>query len=451
MSKLMQSISGVRGIIGDNFSPEVISNFVSAFAHLTGHGKVILGRDSRPSGGFVSYIAKGTLMAMGCEVVDLGVVPTPTVQLMTEVLGADAGLVVTASHNPVQWNGLKFIGSDGMFLPPDKAEQLFGIAKGTVYRPVPVEKLGVITEDRESIDEHIKRILNLDYINVDALKKRKFKVALDTVNGAGGVIIPKLLKELGCKVFGINLEATGLFAHTPEPLPENLVDLGKTVRKNKADLGIALDPDVDRCAIVDEKGMPLSEEYTLTLATKFVLSKKMGSVVINMSTTRAVEDLARYYNCPIYRTPVGEIYVANQMKEKRAVIGGEGNGGVILPEIHLGRDAPIAVALTLQHLLEFGGSISDLKLQMPQYYMSKHKVSIEGLKTEKIYKHFEKKYLKAELNNDDGMKFDFEDHWIHLRASNTEPVLRVIAEAKSAEEADKICFDIIKEINDLSA
>lgn len=447
MKNLMTSISGLRGVVGDTLTPEIISKYVSAFAHLTGHGKVVIGRDSRPSGNFISLIARGTLISMGCEVVDLGIVPTPTVQLMTELTGADAGLVITASHNPSQWNGLKFIGSNGLFLPPEKAKQLFSLADASVYRPVTYDKLGFVSEDNNAIDEHIKRVLNLDFLNVDALKKRKFKVALDTVNGAGGVILPKLLEALGCTVFGINLETTGFFAHTPEPLPENLVDLGKVVRENKADLGIATDPDVDRCALLDEKGAPLGEEYTLTLATKFILSKKMGNVVTNLSTTRAVEDIARYYNCPIYRTPVGEIHVANFMREKGAAIGGEGNGGVILPEIHLGRDAPVAVALTLQHLLEFDGTISKLKAEMPQYSIAKHKVSIDDLDADKIFKKFEKKYSDYDINKDDGLKIDLDDHWIHLRKSNTEPIIRLIVEAKNAEEADRICFEIIKEIN----
>jgi len=240
---------------------------------------------------------------------------------------------------------------------------------------------------------------------------------------------------------------TGFFAHNPEPLAENIVELCQAVVKEKANLGIAVDPDVDRCALVDEKGIPLSEEYTLTLATKFVLSKKMGNVIINMSTTRAVEEITKYYNCPIFRTPVGEIHVAKLMKEKSAAIGGEGNGGVILPEIHLGRDAPVAVALTLQHLMEFGGTISELRAEMPQYFISKHKINIEGLDPDKILVKLEKIYKGATVNKDDGLKLDFDEYWIHIRKSNTEPIIRIIAEARSEEEADKVCFDVINKIN----
>ena len=447
MKNLMISISGVRGVIGETMTPDLITKMVAAFAHITGHGKVVLGRDSRPSGEFVMQIAKGTLLASGCEVVDLDIVPTPTVQLITEILGADAGLVITASHNPVEWNGLKFIDSDGLFFPPEKAEQLFELAEAGGFQTVPVESLGKTVVKDNAVEEHINRILKLDYIDVNALKKKKFKVVVDTVNGAGGTVIPELLKALGCTVVGLNLEMTGFFAHNPEPLAENIVELCQTVVKEKADLGIAVDPDVDRCALVDEKGIPLSEEYTLTLATKFVLSKKMGNVIINMSTTRAVEEITKYYNCPIFRTPVGEINVAKLMKEKSAAIGGEGNGGVILPEIHLGRDAPVAVALTLQHLMEFGGTISELKAEMPQYFISKHKINIEGLNPDKILVKLEKIYKDAAVNKDDGLKLDFDEYWIHIRKSNTEPIIRIIAEARSEEEADKVCFDVINKIN----
>jgi phosphomannomutase len=449
MKNLMISISGLRGVIGETLTPELVTKYVAAFAHLTGHGKVVLGRDSRPSGDFITHLAKGTLVASGCEVVDLGVVPTPTVQLLTEVLGADAGLVITASHNPVKWNGLKFIGSDGMFLPPEKAEQLFALADDGVYRTVPVDKLGKVVDYPNAVDEHINRILKLDYIDVDGLKKRKFKVAVDTVNGAGGVIIPRLLEKLGCEVVEMNTETTGFFSHTPEPVPENLVDLCDKVKEEKADLGIAVDPDVDRCALVDENGRPLSEEYTLTLATKFILSKKMGNVIINMSTTRAVEEIAKYYNCTLYRTPVGEIHVAKKMRELGAAIGGEGNGGVILPEIHLGRDAPVAVALTLQHLLEFGGTISGLKNSLPQYAIAKHKINIEDLDAENIFNTIKMEYGDAAVNEEDGLKLDLEDYWIHIRKSNTEPIIRIIAEARTLEEADKICFDLVRQINNL--
>ena len=447
MKNLMISISGVRGVIGETMTPDLITKMVAAFAHITGHGKVVLGRDSRPSGEFVKHIAKGTLLASGCEVVDLDIVPTPTVQLITEILGADAGLVITASHNPVEWNGLKFIDSDGLFFPPEKAEQLFELAEAGGFQTVPVESLGKTVVKDNAVEEHINRILKLDYIDVNALKKKKFKVVVDTVNGAGGTIIPELLKALGCSVVGLNLEMTGFFAHNPEPLAENIVELCQAVVKEKANLGIAVDPDVDRCALVDEKGIPLSEEYTLTLATKFVLSKKMGNVIINMSTTRAVEEITKYYNCPIFRTPVGEIHVAKLMKEKSAAIGGEGNGGVILPEIHLGRDAPVAVALTLQHLMEFGGTISELRAEMPQYFISKHKINIEGLDPDKILVKLEKIYKGATVNKDDGLKLDFDEYWNHIRKSNTEPIIRIIAEARSEEEADKVCFDVINKIN----
>jgi phosphomannomutase len=446
MSNLMVSISGLRGIVGETLTPRTITRFTSAFAYLSGNGTIVLGRDSRPSGLFISHLVKGTLLSLGCEVVDLGIVPTPTVQLMTEKLGANGGMIVTASHNPVQWNGLKFVGEDGMFLAPDKAQEMFAIADSEIYNPVAVDKLGQSVENFEAMDIHINKVLNLGFIDPQLIKKKKFKVAFDPVNGASAVIISKLLERLGCAVEAINTETHGFFAHTPEPVPENLSDLSELVKKVGADVGFAIDPDGDRCALLDENGNPLSEEYTITLATKFILSKRMGNVVVNMSTTRAVEDIARYYNCPFFRTPVGEIHVAKLMQEKGAAIGGEGNGGVILPDVHLGRDSLVAVAIVLQFMAESGISLSEMKAQLPQYSIAKHKINIEGLDPDKIFAHFRQVYNQAEINDLDGLKLDFEAHWLHLRKSNTEPIIRIIAEAKSLDKAEQICMEAMTEI-----
>ncbi len=445
MSRLMVSVSGIRGEIGSTLSPETIHNFTAAFALFLKGGKVVVGRDSRVSGPFVTHIVKGVLMANGCDVVDIGIVPTPTVQMAVEYHKAAGGIAITASHNPVQWNGLKFIDSDGRFLSPDRAEEVFKLRDNKESNLVTWDELGAEAKDEEAVKRHIEAVLNISYLDVKALRKRHFKVAVDTVNGAGGEIIPALLKELGCEVFAINREMTGKFAHTPEPLPENLKQLGEAIRKSGADIGFAVDPDVDRCAIVDNNGNPLGEEYTLPIAVKLIFSKKMGRIAVNMSTSRASEDIAKYYNCMFVRSKVGEINVADKMKEIDAIIGGEGNGGVILPEVHTGRDAPVAIALTLQALLEFGGTIEELKNSLPQYVMVKNKVNIEGIDPDLILQKLAEKYKNEEINLLDGVKIDFEQSWVHLRKSNTEPILRIISEAPTIKEAQELAERFGKE------
>ncbi|MHB2149381.1 phosphoglucosamine mutase [Calditrichota bacterium LG25] len=446
MSRLMVSISGLRGEIGSTLTPEVIVRYTQAFAKYVNGGKVVLGRDSRVSGPFIAELVRGTLVASGCQVIDIDIVPTPTVQLEIEHHQAAGGIAITASHNPIQWNGLKFMGADGRFLPPAAAEQVYRLADQNKKQLQTWDKLGNVVFDDRAIERHIKKVLSISFIDVEAIKKRRFKVAVDTVNGAGGRIIPQLLEALGCQVIAINQEANGRFAHTPEPLPENLVQLCEAVRENQADLGFAVDPDVDRCAIVDNEGNPIGEEYTLAIAANLVFSKQLGRMVVNMSTSRASEDIARYYNGMFVRSKVGEINVAEKMKEIDALIGGEGNGGVILPEVHLGRDAPVAVALTLQALLEHGGTMKELKASLPQYEMVKKKVSIEGLNPDEIIERLIEKYKDQEINTLDGLKIDFDDCWVHLRKSNTEPIMRVIAEAPTLKEAEELADRFMKEI-----
>lgn len=444
----MVSISGLRGEIGSTLTPEVVLRYTQAFAKFVNGGKVVVGRDSRVSGPFIADLVRGTLVACGCQVIDIGIVPTPTVQLEVEHHQAAGGIAITASHNPIQWNGLKFMGSDGRFLPPAQAQQVYQMADRNENLLQTWEKLGTVIFDDQAIERHIEKVLNISFLDVEAIRKRKFKVAIDTVNGAGGRIIPQLLEALGCEVIAINQEPNGRFAHTPEPLPENLKQLSEAVRQNKADVGFAVDPDVDRCAIVDNEGNPIGEEYTLAIATKLVFSKQLGRMVVNMSTSRASEDIARYYNCMFVRSKVGEINVAEKMKEIDAIIGGEGNGGVILPEVHLGRDAPVAVALTLQALLEHGGTMKELKASLPQYEMVKKKVSIEGLDPDQILQRLAEKYKDQQINTLDGLKIDFEDSWVHLRKSNTEPIVRVIAEAPTLEEAEALADKFMKEITE---
>lgn len=449
MKSLMTSVSGVRGIVGDSLTPEIITKYVHAFAQMLSDKKVVVGGDPRVSQAFVRPIVKSVLMASGCQVIDIGITPTPTVQIAVEHLKAAGGIAITASHNPIQWNGLKFIGEDGLFLPENQIKELFERADRGVTEYVSWNVLGHEESYPDAINEHLRKIYNLPYIDIDLIRSRKFKVALDCVNGAGGAIIPKLLEDLGCEVVGLNLEPTGVFAHTPEPVPQNLGDLCQAVKDSGADLGVAVDPDVDRCALIGNDGHPMGEEYTLALAVKFILSKKLGHVVINLSTSRAVDDIAQYYNCQLTKTKVGEINVADKMRDVDAVIGGEGNGGIILPDIHLGRDAPVAVALTLQHLAEWGKSITDLKQTLPQYYILKDKTPLGDVNPDHVIEHFSSKYSSDTLNFMDGLRIDRPDCWIHLRKSNTEPIMRAIVEARTPDIAWSILQEIKEEISAL--
>lgn len=443
---LMTSVSGVRGIVGDSLIPEVVTKYVHAFAQTRIGQKIVVGGDPRISQRFLRPLVKSVLIASGCDVIDIGITPTPTTQLATELLKAGGGIALTASHNPIQWNGLKFIGADGLFLPEKAIYELFQRADSRKKHYVNWKELGQEEIYSRAIDDHLQKIYDLPYIDIEKIRRRKFRIALDTVNGAGGVIIPKMLEHFGCEIIGLNLEPSGLFAHTPEPIPQNLVDLAVAVKENKADLGLAVDPDVDRLAIIGNDGNPLGEEYTLALAVKFILSKKLGHVVVNLSTSRVIDDIAQYYNCLLFKTKVGEINVAEKMREVNAVVGGEGNGGVILPEIHLGRDAPVAVALILQFLAEFGGTITELKQTLPQYYILKDKAPIGNIDPEIIIEHFAEKYHDQQLDFTDGLRIDRPDSWIHFRKSNTEPIMRIIVEARTPEIAWRILQELKGEI-----
>lgn len=449
MAALMVSISGVRGIVGESLTPQVVQKFTLAFGSRLNKAKVIVGRDSRTSGEFVKNIVNGCLLATGCEVIDIGIVPTPTVQMEILHHQAGGGIAITASHNPPEWNGLKFMDANGRFLSPPQAEATYQLAEQGDFSLQSWQNVGRLQQDPGANQRHIEEILKLPYLGIEKLKRRKFKVVVDCVNGAGGLIIPELLQTLGCEIMVINGEANGRFAHTPEPLPENLGELIEAVKSNKADIGFAVDPDVDRCAIIDNSGEAIGEEYTLAAAVKFILAQKLGPVAVNMSTSRASEDIARYYNCPFTRTKVGEINVAEEMAKSDAVIGGEGNGGVILPELHLGRDAPVAVALTLQHLLEFGGTMRELFLSLPQYKIVKKKINIEGLDPDAVLQKMAEKHSDKSINFLDGLKIDTQNTWVHMRKSNTEPIIRVMAEAPTNAEAEKLAGDYLKEIEGL--
>jgi phosphomannomutase len=396
---------------------------------------------------------------MGSDVIDLGICPTPTVALAVEKLKASGGISVTASHNPMMWNGLKFFASTGLFLDADENQEFWELAEHPASY-VPWDKQGNYTLYEQFLDEHINQVLSLSSINVEKICSRKFKVVLDCVNAAGGIIVPRLLEKLGCEIIPLFCDVTGIFGHTPEPIPENLTALCAKVLETKADIGIAVDPDVDRLVLINEKGEPFVEEYTIATCVKFILEKVSSknlksaignrpsqNVVVNLSTTRAVEDIASQYNAITIRTPVGEINVAKKMKEVGAIIGGEGSGGIILPEVHLGRDAIVGIGLILEYLMEFGGTMSALKATLPQYFITKGKIELGNLHADEILLYLQEKYSSAgRINTDDGLKIDFPESWVHLRKSNTEPIIRIIAEAHTIAEANGLVKKFTKEI-----
>jgi phosphomannomutase len=446
---LMVSISGIRGVVGETLTPETIVKYASAYAEFCNRGHIIIGRDGRVTGKNVLDIVVSTLRQMGCNVTDLGICPTPTVAIAVEKLDAAGGISITASHNPMMWNGLKFFAPTGLFLDADENLKFWHLAEHSA-KYVPWDKQGTYELDEEFLDEHIHQVLSLSYIDAEKIHARKFKVVLDCVNSAGGIIVPRLLKILGCEVSPLHCEVTGIFGHTPEPIPENLTALCAKVREVKADIGIAVDPDVDRLVLINEKGEPFVEEYTIATCIDFVLKKEKlnnPKVVVNLSTTRAVDDIVNRYGGTTYRTAVGEINVAKRMKEIGAIIGGEGSGGVILPKVHLGRDAIVGIGLVLQCLMEFGGTMSELKAVLPQYLITKGKIELGSLNADAMMKRLQEKYASAGImNTDDGLKIDFPDAWVHLRKSNTEPIIRIIAEAHTKAEADEFVKKFTEEI-----
>jgi len=441
-SPLMKSVSGIRGIVGGSFTPELLASAGSAFAKFAGYGTVVVGRDSRPTGEAVSMNLISVLLLAGCDVVDIGIVPTPTVQVMVEELKAAGGIVLSASHNPVEWNALKLINSEGTFLNQNQINKLFKLME-TPASFQKWDRMGKLTRIDNAGEIHLKRVLKV--INVSAIRNRKLHVVIDSVNGAGSIITPGFLKQLNCKVTEINCKPDGIFPRGAEPLPENLKQLSEAVIKNKADIGFAQDPDADRLAIVDNNGKPLGEEYTVTLVAEHLLAKKKGGVVVNLSTTRAIEDVAMKYGVPFFRAKVGEINVVEEMKKKNAMIGGEGNGGVISPEVHLGRDSLAGIAYILEMISVQKKNISEIMKEMPEYYMKKGKVTL-SVKSDvnEILNKFKKEFKNEKLSTIDGLRIDFiknekfKNGWVHLRSSNTEPIFRVITESDSVDKTDLI-------------
>jgi phosphomannomutase len=443
MSQLMVSVSGVRGRVGEGLTPEVIARFAAAFgayALRRGPGKtVVIGRDSRVSGPMFVRAATAGLMSVGCDVVDVGIVPTPSVQLAVEDLGAAGGLAVTASHNPIEWNALKFVGPTGMFLDADEGREMRAFLEGEIPR-AGWRDLGQWRQDEGAVQRHLERILHVPFVDVELIRSKRFHVALDCVRGAGGTIFPRLLGALGCTVEAINLETDGLFPREPEPVAENLKELEGLVRKSGAVVGLATDPDVDRLSLVSEKGEAIGEDYTLALAATLVLRHRPGTVVTNLSTSRLLDDVARRAGTSLVRAPVGEINVARRMQAENATIGGEGNGGVILPDVHLTRDAPVAAALVLQLLAETGRPLSELAGEIGAYVIVKEKLPRPSQPLDAVYDELARRFPDAEVDRQDGLRLSWtaRKSWAHLRPSGTEPIVRIICEAPTRAEADEL-------------
>lgn len=438
---LMVSVSGVRGRVGEALTPEVACQFAAAFGafSLQNHASkaIVVGRDSRVSGPMFHRAICAALQSVGADIIDIGMAPTPTVQLAVEHHHAAGGLAITASHNPVEWNALKFIGSRGLFLDADEGKAMRVFLERSIPRAT-WDKLGAVRADDRAIDRHIDAILSLPWLDVDGIRAERYVVALDTCHGAGAVIMPQLLERLGCEVRAINLEPHGRFHRPPEPVAENLGELEAEVQRTGAVIGFATDPDVDRLALVDERGHAIGEDWTLALATRVVLRHRPGIVVTNLSTSRVIDDVAAEAGSRVIRAPVGEVNVAVRMRSEGAIIGGEGNGGVILPELHLGRDAPLGAAMMLQLLLESRGTLSAIVGGYPRYHIVKDKLDRPNASLESVYQVLRESFIGAEADTQDGLRLSWPDRWVHVRPSGTEPIVRVIAEAPSEREAREL-------------
>jgi len=444
MDTLIISVSGVRGIVGESFHPNILAQFGTAFGTFIRGGKVVLGRDSRKSGEMVWHAISAGLIAAGCEVVDVGICPTPTILLMAKDLEADGSITITASHNPIEWNGIEFALSRGKLLSPKQSAELMEIYEKGESELMPHDKLGSVKQDDTAVDRHISKILNLPYINASLTKSKHLKVIIDCCNGAGSVISPKLLRELGCEVIELGCQPDGKFPRHPEPTPEHLSQLCETVCMQNFDIGFAHDADADRLAIVSDKSAAISNEYTFALAADFILSRQKGPVVTTVSTSMMMDYIAQKHNVPLYRTKVGVGNVVQKMEEINAVIGGEGTGGVIFPKIHYTTDGITALAVIIQQLAEFDTTISALAAKIPKYSIIKKKIEIPNQKlAEDLMQKAVEYYADEKVDLTDGVKIIRENSWMNLRKSGTEPVIRVFSEAETTEEAERLCDSTI--------
>ncbi|MEP6690540.1 MAG: phosphoglucosamine mutase [Gemmatimonadaceae bacterium] len=436
----MISVSGVRGRVGFGLTPEIVGKFAAGFgawASRAGARLVVVGRDSRVSGPMFHRATVAALQSVGCDVLDVGLAPTPTIQLAVEHHHAAGGLAITASHNPIEWNALKFIGASGLFLDGAESTAMREVVESGPRRAT-WDALGMVKNDADAVAYHIDRILSLPFIDVDRVRARRFHVALDCVRGAGGVIMPELLERLGCKVSAIHVETDGRFPREPEPTADHLGELEQLVRRSGADVGFATDPDVDRLAIVSNAGLAIGEDWTLALAARLVLRHRHGVVVANLSTSRILDDIAVEGGSRVIRAPVGEVNVATRMRSEGAPIGGEGNGGVILPELHLGRDAPLAAAIILQMMAEDADTLADTLGRYPKYVIVKEKLPRPRATLEQVYASLRTRFADAEADTQDGLRLAWTDRWVHVRPSGTEPIVRVIAEAPTVAEANDL-------------
>ena len=435
---LMVSVSGIRGRVGEALTPEIVASYAAAFGAwaLSKHpGKpIVIGRDSRVSGPMFHRVAIGALQSVGAAIIDIGLTTTPTCQLAVEDHHAAGGIMLSASHNPIEWNALKFIGPSGLFLEAAEGTEMRGLVEKGIPR-VTWDRLGSVEADSGAAERHIEKILAIPYIDVAAIRARGFRVALDCVRGAGSVIVPALLERLGCQVSAIHMEPDGRFPRPPEPVAEHLTELERLVKDSKADVGFAVDPDVDRLALVSDTGKAIGEDYTLALASMLVLTHRKGPVVTNLSTSRVVEDAVVRSGSKLTLAPVGEVNVAVRMRELGAVIGGEGNGGVILPELHLGRDAPVGVALILQLLTERGQPLSAIVSELPRYSIVKDKLDRPKASLDTVYSALRSAFADATADTQDGLRLAWKDRWLHVRPSGTEPIVRVIAEGPTEQDA----------------
>jgi phosphomannomutase len=438
---LMVGVSGIRGRVGAALTPEVVARYAAAFGAWSIANNpsraIVVGRDSRVSGPMFHRIVVGTLQLVGCDVIDIGLTTTPGCQLAVEYHHAAGGLMLSASHNPIEWNALKCIGSSGLFLEASEGAAMRALVDtGTPHAAW--DAIGSVTEDRDVAKRHIETVLAIAYVDVDAIRARKFKVALDCVRGAGATIMPALLERLGCQVVGLNMEPDGRFPREPEPIPANLREFERFVSQSGADIGFAVDPDVDRLALVSDEGRAVGEDYTLALAAKVVLRHRKGPIVTNLSTSLLVDDVAREAGVEAVRAPVGEVNVAVRMRELNAPIGGEGNGGVILPEVHLGRDAPIGAALLLQLLVEEGRPLSAIVASLPRYVIVKDKLDRPNASLDTVYAALRSAFPDATVDTQDGLRLAWSDRWVHVRPSGTEPIVRVIAEGPDEQAAREL-------------
>lgn len=458
---LITSISGIRGTIGgrpgEGLSPVDIVKFTAGFIILvkekTGKDnlKIVVGRDARVSGKMISKLIAATVQSMGADVVDIGLATTPTVEIAVVEENADAGIIITASHNPANWNALKLLNKKGEFISDSDGEKVMEYADNKNFEFAFVEDLGGYISDKSYTEKHIQKILNLPLVDVDAIRRANFRIAVDGINSVGGIAVPQLLRALGVdNIIQINCNPDGLFSHNPEPLAENLHEILNVVKESSADLGLVVDPDVDRLAIITEDGKMFGEEYTLVAVSDYVLQNKTGNTVSNLSSTRALKDVTEKHGGEYFASAVGEVNVVRLMKEKDAIIGGEGNGGVIFPDLHYGRDALVGIALFLSYLAKSGKSVSELRKTYPDYYISKNKIAIrKGITIDAILEMIKRKYMDFPSDASDGLKLTFDNEWVHLRKSNTEPIIRIYAESDSYEKAKLLAERIITDIEDI--